>query len=144
MEDLCRTSTTVSFTLNQLEHSPPNGDNVNGHHVIPVTGPLSELQIAYVCRETLQVIAVCFRTYLQAGTFRLNYSTLDCSLQGLGYLHSMGKMHRDIKVLLCCSVLPHFSLFNTVYPRNLKSGEDFPPLRCVGRTHQKGVTVTIC
>ncbi|KAM6917911.1 mitogen-activated protein kinase kinase kinase kinase 5 [Lycodopsis pacificus] len=35
-----------------------------------VTGPLSELQIAYVCRETIQ---------------------------GLGYLHDKGKMHRDIK-----------------------------------------------
>eukprot|EP00063_Salmo_salar_P092281 XP_014067116.1 PREDICTED: mitogen-activated protein kinase kinase kinase kinase 5-like isoform X4 [Salmo salar] len=35
-----------------------------------VTGPLSELQIAYVCRETVQ---------------------------GLAYLHSKGKMHRDIK-----------------------------------------------
>ncbi|KAL1262682.1 hypothetical protein QQF64_005421, partial [Cirrhinus molitorella] len=35
-----------------------------------VTGPLSELQIAYVSRETLQ---------------------------GLAYLHSKGKMHRDIK-----------------------------------------------
>ncbi|KAL0969416.1 hypothetical protein UPYG_G00227140 [Umbra pygmaea] len=34
------------------------------------TGPLSEPQIAYVCRETIQ---------------------------GLGYLHSKGKMHRDIK-----------------------------------------------
>ena len=44
----------------------------------PVTGPLQERQIGYVCRETLR---------------------------GLEYLHRMGKMHRDIKVnhLYCIS-----------------------------------------
>ncbi|KAG8263654.1 Mitogen-activated protein kinase kinase kinase kinase 1 [Homalodisca vitripennis] len=35
-----------------------------------ITGPLTEVQIAYMCKETLH---------------------------GLAYLHSMGKMHRDIK-----------------------------------------------
>lgn len=36
-----------------------------------VTGPLTEIQIAYMCRETLH---------------------------GLAYLHDVGKMHRDVKV----------------------------------------------
>lgn len=39
-------------------------------NIFAVTGPLSEIQITFMCRETLT---------------------------GLAYLHSMGKMHRDIK-----------------------------------------------
>jgi len=41
--------------------------------LILVTGPLMEIQIAYVCKETLR---------------------------GLAYLHALGKMHRDVKVSL--------------------------------------------
>uniref|UniRef100_A0A8B9K4Z3 Mitogen-activated protein kinase kinase kinase kinase n=1 Tax=Astyanax mexicanus TaxID=7994 RepID=A0A8B9K4Z3_ASTMX len=48
-----------------------------------VTGPLMESQIAYVCRETLQ---------------------------GLYYLHSKGKMHRDIKVKSALIFLSDFGV----------------------------------
>ncbi|KAI1237444.1 hypothetical protein IHE44_0013517 [Lamprotornis superbus] len=51
-----------------------------------VTGPLSELQIAYVCRETLQ---------------------------GLAYLHMKGKMHRDIKNVIVLSQHSKTGLFNS-------------------------------
>jgi len=44
---------------------------------LTVTGPLTEPQIAYMCKETLH---------------------------GLSYLHSMGKMHRDIKVSCAHSI----------------------------------------
>jgi serine/threonine protein kinase len=49
---------TIKFKLNSLSF-------------LNVTGPLTEPQSAYMCKETLH---------------------------GLAYLHSMGKMHRDVKV----------------------------------------------
>lgn len=71
---LCRTSTTVSSTPHQLEYSHPKHADAEMYYVIPVTGPLSELQIAYVCRETLQVRA--FFTIYSSWDFQAEFSNL--------------------------------------------------------------------
>lgn len=76
VEDLCRTSTTVSFTLRLLEYFHPKHDTVSVCHVIPVTGPLSELQIAYVCRETLQVFALLFFNISSSWDFQSGFLKL--------------------------------------------------------------------
>lgn len=55
--------------------------------VFLVTGPLTELQIAFMCRETLK---------------------------GLSYLHTVGKMHRDIKVTTIIIIISEINLFNTL------------------------------
>ena len=59
-----------SHSENNLKSKFHNIQITNQDLSFAVTGPLTEKQIAFMSRETLQ---------------------------GLSYLHSMGKMHRDIK-----------------------------------------------
>ncbi|XP_058130559.1 mitogen-activated protein kinase kinase kinase kinase 5 isoform X2 [Anopheles coustani] len=71
----CRHSNIISYFGSYMRHDKLwicmefcGGGSLQD--IYQVTGPLTELQIAYMCRETLR---------------------------GLSYLHSMGKIHRDIK-----------------------------------------------
>ena len=68
---------------------------------ISVTGPLTELQIAYVCQQTLT---------------------------GLAYMHTLGKMHRDIKVsmvvitLYSCKSSMNTQWWHLLSSRDVKKG----------------------
>uniref|UniRef100_A0A182MLG3 Mitogen-activated protein kinase kinase kinase kinase n=1 Tax=Anopheles culicifacies TaxID=139723 RepID=A0A182MLG3_9DIPT len=71
----CRHSNIISYYGSYMRHDKLwicmeycGGGSLQD--IYQVTGPLTELQISYMCRETLR---------------------------GLSYLHSMGKIHRDIK-----------------------------------------------
>lgn len=81
--------------------------------VSTVTGPLSEPQIAYTCREMLQVSSNTDSPspFLHFHSIRVQAKRilLICVFdQGLDYLHTQKKIHRDIKVSPSCPFCPGF------------------------------------